>query len=211
MGPSFAGTMTKEKNMARIVDARGMPCPQPVILTRNAMQESDAVTIIVDNETAQRNVTRVVKKAGASLQTEVQEDGIHLHVTREKAPMEETDPRPVSASPGGPSVLVIPSEIMGRGDEELGGVLIRAFFHTLGEVEPLPDTIIFFNSGVKLVVEGSQVLGDIQALCERGAEVLACGTCLGHYELKDKVAVGEISNMYTIAEALLGAGKVVSL
>jgi selenium metabolism protein YedF len=211
MDPSFVGIMTKEKNMAKIVDARGMPCPQPVILTRNAMQESDAVTIIVDNETAQRNVTRVVEKVGASLQTEVREDGIHLHIAREGAPVEETHPQPVSASAGGPSVLVIPSEIMGRGDEELGGILIRGFFHTLGEVEPLPDTIIFLNSGVKLVVEGSQVLGDIQALCEQGLEILACGTCLGHYELKDKVAVGEISNMYTIAEALLGAGKVVSL
>ena len=62
-----------------------------------------------------------------------------------------------------------------------------------------------------MVVEGSQVLKDIQSLCGRGVEILACGTCLGHYELKDQVAVGEISNMYTIAEILLGAGKVVSL
>jgi selenium metabolism protein YedF len=100
---------------------------------------------------------------------------------------------------------------MGRGDEELGHILIRGFFHTLGEVEPLPDTIIFLNSGVKLVVEGSPVLGDLVALCEQGIEVLACGTCLGHYGLKEKVAVGEVSNMYTIAETMLGAGKVVSL
>ena len=106
---------------------------------------------------------------------------------------------------------MMPSETMGRGDEELGGILIRGFFHTLGEVEPLPDIIIFINGGVKLVVEGSRVLEDIQALCEQGVEILACGTCLGHYDLKERVAVGEVSNMYTIAETMLGAGKVVSL
>jgi selenium metabolism protein YedF len=197
--------------MAKAVDARGLPCPQPVILTRNAMQESGSVTTIVDNETAQQNVTRMAEKAGATVESDGREDGIYLHITREGAPTGETLPQPVIASTGGPSVLVIPSETMGQGDEELGDVLIRGFFHTLGEVEPRPDTIIFFNSGVKLVVEGSQVLRDIQALCERGTEILACGTCLGHYELKEKVAMGEVSNMYTIAEILLGAGKVVSL
>ena len=100
---------------------------------------------------------------------------------------------------------------MGRGDAELGDILIRGFFHTLGEVEPLPDTIIFFNSGVKLVVEGSSALDDLKSLAEKGIEILVCGTCLGHYELKDKIAVGEVSNMYTIAEMMLGAGKVISL
>jgi selenium metabolism protein YedF len=104
------------------------------------------------------------------------------------------------------------NEIMGRGEHaELGHILIRGFFHTLGEVEPLPDTIIFFNSEVKLVVEGSPVLEDLQGLCTRGVKVLACGTCLGYYGLKEKVAVGEVSNMYTIAETMLRAGRVVSL
>jgi selenium metabolism protein YedF len=88
---------------------------------------------------------------------------------------------------------------------------MRAFFHTLGEVEPRPDAIIFLNSGVKLAVEGSPVVPDIIDLEESGIEVLACGTCLGQFGLKDSLAVGEISNMYTIAEALLGAAKVVNL
>ena len=78
-------------------------------------------------------------------------------------------------------------------------------------VEPLPETIILFNSGVRLVVEGSPVLEDLQDLCGRGVEILACGTCLGYYELKERIAVGEVSNMYTIAEVILGVGKVVSL
>ena len=197
--------------MSKIVDARGLACPQPVILTRKALQESDAVTTIVDNETAKSNVSRMAAKQGYQVDVEEREDGIYVHLTKGEKPVEETAPQPVAVPASGPLVLTVPSEIMGRGDEELGGVLVRAFFHTLGEVEPLPQTIIFFNSGVKLVVEGSPVVEDLQALKARGIEILACGTCLKHYGLKERVAVGEVSNMYTIAETMLGAGKVVSL
>jgi len=198
--------------MAKIVDARGLPCPQPVILTRRALQEDDAVTTIVDNETAQKNVTRMAEKAGATVRAERRDDGIYLHVAGAEAPQEEAVLQARRAPAGGPLVLVVPGEFMGRGEHaELGHVLIRGFFHTLGEVEPLPDTIIFFNSGVKLVVEGSPVLEDLQDLCTRGVEVLACGTCLGYYGLKEQVAVGEVSNMYSIAETMLGAGRVVPL
>jgi len=197
--------------MSKIVDARGLACPQPVILTRKALQESDAVTTIVDNETARGNVSRMAARQGYQVKVEEREDGIYLHLTKEEKPVEAMASQPVAAPASGPLVLTVPGDIMGRGDQELGGILVRAFFHTLSEVEPLPDTIIFFNSGVKLVVEGSPVVEDLQALKAQGVEILACGTCLGHYELKDRVAVGEVSNMYTIAETLLGAGKVVSL
>jgi selenium metabolism protein YedF len=181
-------------------------------LTRNALKESGVVTTIVDNETAQQNVTRMAKKAGYDVQTEVQDDGIYLHLTNAEVPQAEAIPQPASAPARGPLVLMIPSEFMGRGEHaELGQILIRGWFHTLGEVESLPETIIFLNSGVKLTAEGSAVLEDLQDLCERGVKILACGTCLGYYNLKEKTAVGEISNMYTIAETILGAGKVISL
>jgi selenium metabolism protein YedF len=198
--------------MAKIVDARGLPCPQPVILTRRALQEDEMVTTIVDNETSQKNVTRMAEKAGATVRAERRDDGIYLHVASAEAPQEEAVRQTGRAPAGGPLVLVVPGEFMGRGEHaELGHILIRGFFHALGEVEPLPDTIIFFNSGVKLVVEGSPVLEDLQGLCTRGVDVLACGTCLGYYGLKEQVAVGEVSNMYTIAETMLRAGRVVPL
>lgn len=197
--------------MPKIVDARALPCPQPVILTRKAMTESAAVITIVDNETAQRNVTRMAEKSGATVEPEQRSDDIYLHITTEGAPEAEPVPDPTCAPAGDPLVLVIASEFMGRGEAELGHILIRGFFHTLGEVKPLPDTIIFFNSGVKLVVEDSPVIDDLVDLTERGVEILACGTCLDYHEMKDQVAVGVVSNMYTIAETMLGAGKVVTL
>jgi len=203
------------KDDIKTVDARGFACPQPVIMTRKALQEADEVLTIVDNATSQHNVTRMAEKAGYVVRVEQQGDGIYLHIAKghaaEAAPAQTAAPQQ-ALSAAGPLVLVIPSELMGRGEHaELGNVLMRSFLHTLGEIDPLPATIILLNSGVKLVVEGSPVVEDLQALCARGVEVLACGTCLGYYNLKDKVAVGQVSNMYTIAETMLRAGKVVHL
>jgi len=74
-----------------------------------------------------------------------------------------------------------------------------------------PERVILVNSGVKLVTEGSEVVDDLRVLEEQGTKIVACGTCLGYYEIKDKVAVGQISNMYEIASTLLGARKIVAL
>lgn len=198
--------------MPETVDARGLACPQPVIETRNALLEHERVEVIVDNETAQYNVTRMAEKTGCQVTATFRAEGIYLNITRSDAPGTMATPESAAVStPAGSLVVSIPSEYMGSGGAELGEVLMRGFFHTLGEVQPRPDTIIFYNSGAKLVVEGSPVLEDIRALNKAGVEILACGTCLDYYELKELLAVGEISNMYTIAELLLSAGKVVSI
>jgi len=194
--------------MTEIVDARGLSCPQPVILTRKALAAANEVTAIVDNETAKMNVSRMAAKEGCRVEVEEKADGIYLHLTKtEKAPREES----VAAPAAGPTVLFVSAWAVGRGPEELQDILIRSFLHTLNEVSPLPDTVIFINTGVKLTVEDSPALEDLQALEEQGVEVLICGTCLNYFGLTEKVAVGTVSNMYAIAEALLGAGKVVAV
>ncbi|MFW0858594.1 MAG: sulfurtransferase-like selenium metabolism protein YedF [Dehalococcoidia bacterium] len=193
--------------MALMVDARGLACPQPVILTNKAFGESDKITTIVDSEVAKENISRLAKIKGFRVEVEEKDGAIYLHLTREATEAEQPPGKAVS----GPTVLLLASDAFGRGTEELGRLLMRSFLHTLGEVSLSPDQIIFVNSGVKLVVEGSEVLDDLRALEAQGTEILACGTCLGYYEIKDKVAVGQISNMYDIASALLGAGKIVAL
>ncbi len=112
---------------------------------------------------------------------------------------------------GRPIVVALSSEHMGHGDDQLGQVLMRSFLNTLGEAEPGPDTLILFNSAVRLAVHGSSVLDELHALQTRGVQLLLCGTCLGHFDLKEKVAVGEISNMHTICETMLGAARLVNL
>jgi selenium metabolism protein YedF len=198
--------------MTKTVDARGLACPQPVIQTRKAMEQGDRVVTLVDNETARSNVSRMAEKAGWLVGVTTEAYGFSISLERGDA-VPQVEPVPVGRAEvtNGPLVLVVSSDVMGQGDGELGSILVRSFFHTLGEVEPVPQTIIFFNSGVKLACEGSRVLDDLCVLAGEGIEMLACGTCLGYYELTDKLGVGQVSNMYDIAETMLGAGKVVNL
>ncbi|MFZ5915821.1 MAG: sulfurtransferase-like selenium metabolism protein YedF [Chloroflexota bacterium] len=198
--------------MVEIIDARGLACPQPVIMTKKAMAHASAVTVIVNGPTAEANVSRMARKEGWQVTVEARDGGAHLVLSRADAAATETLPvgRVESVPAEGPLVIYISADCMGRGEDELGGVLIRAFLHTLNKVAPLPDTLIFVNTGVRLVVAGSPVLEDLEALSQQGVEILACGTCLNYLELMDQVAIGTVSNMYTIAETLLSAGKVVS-
>jgi selenium metabolism protein YedF len=192
--------------MSMIIDARGLACPQPVVLTKKALEKADDLTVIVDNATARQNVSRLAESHGLGVTVEEKGDGIYLRLTR-----------PADESLGGkallfePTVLLIASSTLGRGDDELGAVLMRTFIHTVGESEIKPHKIIFMNSGVKLVTQGSEVVDDLRDLEKESVEVLACGTCLGHFGLKDAVEVGRISNMYEITMVLMKATKVISI
>jgi selenium metabolism protein YedF len=195
-----------------MVDARGLACPQPVIQTRKAMQQADQILTLVDSETSMTNVSRMAEKAGWQVNVVTQGDEYQIELVKGDA-VPEAAPLPVGKAEvvSGALVLAVSSDIMGRGEAELGSILIRSFFHTLGEVEPLPQTIILFNTGVRLACEGSPVLDDLCAVEAKGVEVLVCGTCLGFFELADELGAGQVSNMYDIAETMLGAGKVVNL
>jgi selenium metabolism protein YedF len=197
--------------MSKTVDARHLPCPQPVILTRKALAEADEVTAVVTSETSRDNVRRMAEKAGYQVAVEEGDGEYRLSIGRGTTAAPAPEPAVEAAPAAGPLVLVVSDNKMGRGNQELGEVLVRGFFHTLGEVTPRPDMIIFFNAGVWLAIDDSLVLDDLQALELEGVEILACGTCLNYYGITDRLSVGVVSNMYDIAEAMLGAGKVVNL
>ncbi len=202
--------------MKQTVDARGLACPQPVVLTLKAIAAASEVTTIVDNRAAVENVTRLAHSKGCSVQATEKDDGTYLVITRagEAAAAPVTEHVVVCSTATGaarPLLVFVPSDCFGRGPAELGERLMGAFFHALLEVEPKPDMIIFMNQGVQLAVEGSRVLDDLRALAAQGVEILACGACLGYFELTERLAVGRVSNMYDIATALLGAGRVVEL
>ena len=110
------------------------------------------------------------------------------------------------------TVIFIGSDIIGRGENiELGKLLMQSFLNTTISLPNRPETLLFMNNGVKLVAEDSHVLGELKQLAEVGVELLACGTCLSRLGLSDKVAVGQVSNMFTIADTMTRAAKVISL
>ena len=195
------------RQMTRTVDARGLACPKPVLLTSEALEEADRVITIVDNEAARQNVSRLAQSRGCTVTVEQKGDGIYLTLAKREAQKAGEE---LSAASG--VVLFIASDILGRGDNvELGSLLMHSFLNTVAALTTRPESIIFMNNGVKLVTEGSTVLGEIKQLEGQGIEILACGTCLSRLELMDKIAVGQVSNMYTLADTLLKAKKVVAL
>jgi selenium metabolism protein YedF len=192
--------------MSKKIDARGLACPQPVVLTKKALEESDqgSVEVTVDNEAAVENVSRMAKNTGCTV--DVKKDGNSYIVKIEKGKKlkkEETAKDTLS--------IFIGSGVLGRGDDSLGKILIRAFFPTLLESKPRPNTLIFMNSGVKLTVEGSEVLDSLKEIEKEGIEILICGTCLDFFNIKGRIKVGKISNMFEIVNTMLSSDKIVTI
>lgn len=193
--------------MAKLVDARNLSCPQPVMLTMKALEEADEVTIVVDNEAAHENVARLGKSQGCEVNIEQRNDGIYLTLKKAEVELDKKEPQAATRT-----VLFLGSDVVGRGDDyQLGSLLMQKFLHTLGGLTSRPETIVLINTGVKLVTEDSLVAGELRQLESQGIEILACGTCLSRFQLTDKVAVGRISDMYTIANTMLKAEKIISL
>ena len=174
----------------KIVNARGLTCPQPVVLAKQAIETNEQVKVIVDDETALENVKRLGSKQGCDVQVEKKNDGTYeINLTRKAGTNEESVALCGEASAAsGPFVLVISADTMGRGNDELGYVLIRAFLHTVCLQKEKPDVMIFYNTGVNLTVQGSEVLEDLKQLESEGVQLLVCGTCLNYFEIKDKLA-----------------------
>lgn len=200
--------------MKRTVDARGLACPRPVIETRKALRTMSAgrLEVIVDNEIALQNLEKMAKQLGLAYETETVQDDHHLMVIAaaggiEKVP--EATEAPPKRESGGEAVVVLSSQFMGTGDPVLGQLLMKSFVYALTELDKPPARIVLYNGGVKLAVTGSDSLPDLQKLAKQGTEIFCCGTCLDYYRLTDELGVGHVSNMYEIAEILLGADRLI--
>ena len=199
------------------VDAVGQQCPIPVVkATRalNEMTEPGLLEVLVDNEIAVQNLQRMASGHHLAAKAEKLGEGrfaVTMEVTdpsASAAPLEEPE---LSCAPDarGDFLVAVDTDVMGRGSDELGRTLMKGFLFAVGQLPVLPKTILFYNGGAHLTVEGSASLEDLKNMEAQGVEILTCGTCLNHYGLTEKLAVGGVTNMYTIVEKLAGAGKVV--
>ncbi len=195
------------------IDARGKACPQPVVLALHALtelEEGEALEVWVDNDAAVENLRRMAAQKGRAASVKQESDFWRVFIGEgsEVSGQPETGCCTVM---GGDTVVAVSSDTMGRGSEELGRTLMKGFLYALAQLETPPRTLLFFNGGAKITVEGSQSLEDLRELERRGTEILTCGTCLDYYGLKEKLAVGSITNMYRIAEILTQADRLVNL
>lgn len=198
--------------MDLVIDAMGEACPLPVVKAKQGLSTIDegAVVVHVDNETATHNLENLAKSLKCDIAVEQVADAeYHVSITKTADSVAAQQLEVVACGPAGPKVVVVSSQFMGEGDDVLGGNLMKAFVFSLTQMDTLPDTVLFYNGGAHLTVEGSPVLDDLKALAAAGVEILTCGTCLKHYGLEDKLAVGEVTNMYVIVEKQLSADVVV--
>ena len=202
------------------VDAMGDQCPIPVIKTKKALKEiteTNLVEVHVDNEIAVQNLSKMAKQKNLEYKCEKLEEQhyiIKINAEAEgvsiqqKAPA-ENDKEICYPDRKSNTVVVLSSNQMGNGSEELGQILMKGFIFALTELDELPSTVLLYNSGVKLSTEGSNSIEDLKTLQAQGVEILSCGTCLNYYDLTEKLQVGDVTNMYFILEKMAQADKII--
>lgn len=196
--------------MKQLIDCRGLNCPMPVINTKKYFDtiELGVAEVIVDNEIAKNNIVKFANTNALEVSF-IEEDG-NFKLTLIKGEAALTLEENITDK-NEKFTVVIGQDKLGNGDDALGEILIKGYIFALSEADVIPTDILFFNSGVKLAVEGSVVLDSLKALEEKNVRIQVCGTCLDFYNLKDKLAIGEISNMYSIVETMNSSDKVVNI
>jgi selenium metabolism protein YedF len=188
-----------------VLDLRGKRCPVPVVETKKVIDRGNVneITVVVDDDAARENVKRFLQSQGYDVSAEPREGATYLRGS--KTVGEEKGLKGKSKR----IAVFISSETVGRGDDELGAILMKSFLYTLKEFDPAPWRIIFINGGVKLAAQGSPHLDLLNEIATRGTEILSCGTCLDFFRLKEKLGAGRITNMYDIIASLAEASVVI--
>ena len=202
--------------MEKIIDCKGMACPLPVVNAKKAAEElntGDMLTVLVDNEIAVQNLTRLAEHKGFGVSAEKRaEKEYAVIMTISGAVTEETKEETVACvmdSRRKGMLVVLSGSEMGTGDPKLGKNLMKAFVFALTKQDQLPDTILCYNTGASLTCEGADTLEDLKLLESEGVTILTCGTCLDFYGLKEKLAVGGVTNMYDIVERMERAAQII--
>lgn len=201
--------------MEKTIDCRGMACPLPVVNAKKAAEElhpQDVLTVLVDNEVAVQNLQRFASHQGyvsAGEKKAEKEYAVVITITGgEEAPRQEEIACQRDAREKG-LLVVLSANTMGTGDPKLGTALMKAFVFALTKQDQLPETVLCYNTGAYLTCEGSDLLEDLKLLESEGVTILTCGTCLDFYGIREKLAVGGITNMYEIVERMEAAGRII--
>lgn len=194
----------------KTIDCRNMPCPAPVITAKKALESSlsEEIELLVDEGAARENVTRFAVARGCSVEEKQLDKGFSLWITKGA---DTVLPLKAVVTLSGETVILITSDRLGDGPEELGKLLMKNFIITLLELPVPPDTLIFLNSGIHLTTEGSELLEPLKKLENAGVTILSCGLCLDFFHKKEKLGAGTVTNMVTTGESLLSARSVIKL
>jgi selenium metabolism protein YedF len=195
------------------IDARGLDCPAPVLQTKAAIQEEslNGVRVVVDNAASQQNVQRFLESQG--FQTALEHVGTDYVVIGNCDSISSVQSQPAKQFQGDATKIMVmcATDRFGFGDDVLGAKLMVNFLRTLKEMGDELWRIVFVNNGVKLTIDGSEVLDDLKAYESAGLKILVCGTCLDHFNILEKKRVGETTNMLDIVTSMQLADRVINI
>jgi selenium metabolism protein YedF len=207
------------------LDMKGQPCPIPVVRAKEVLagQGAGGVIVLVDNIVAVQNLEKMAKGTGCGFS--YTEDGglyrvvvvkgangvtgggeqvdMSLNTRLETSGYSEREYRG--------TVVLITADSMGRGADELGRILIKGFIFSLTQLNPLPEAVMFLNSGARLTTEGANTIPDLKTLEDKGTGIFTCGTCANFYKLTEYLAVGSIVDMMNIVTRLSKASNVITI
>ena len=195
------------------IDARGLACPAPVLQTKKAIEENslNSIRVRVDNEAAKQNVSRFLTSQGFGVSVQETESGFYVTGNRENTPEPEGQATERVDDEHQKIMVMVASDCMGHGDDELGSKLMVSFLKTLKEMGKDLWRLVFVNNGVKLTVADAEVLPVLKEYEQEGLCILVCGTCLTHFELLEQKQVGQTTNMLDIVTAMQLADKVINI
>ncbi|MEG2140682.1 MAG: sulfurtransferase-like selenium metabolism protein YedF [Bilophila sp.] len=206
------------------INCQNLPCPQPVMKLLALLKSSRPadLEVIVDNQAGFENVSRFLCSKGYTVDHQEKDALWYINAHTEDAgavPTASTnDKEEAEALPSSSFVpevedlrtlVLIHSPVFGSGDDELGGKLMKNFLTTLPEMGTALWRIVLLNGGVTLAAQGSPVLELLQNLEKSGVSILVCGTCLEHFGLLSKKAVGETTNMLDVVTSMQLAYKII--
>jgi selenium metabolism protein YedF len=167
--------------------------------------------VVVDNAASQQNVQRFLESQGFQTALEQVASDFVIIGNCDAMPAARPQPAPAPSSEARKIMVMCATDRIGFGDDMLGLKLMVNFLRTLKEMGDELWRLVFVNNGVKLTIEGSEVLGDLQDYETEGLRILVCGTCLDHFDLLEKKQVGETTNMLDIVTAMQLADQVISI
>lgn len=199
----------------KTIDCKGMICPMPLIETRKAIRESslgDDLQVVVDNETSFNNVSHFLNDNGYVFNYTKEGNTYIISFKVNKIEPKKDEAKPIienKVSKSQNHIIVLNSNKMGIGDDDLGKLLIKGYLNTIDQLDVLPLEIICYNSGVTLAEKGTDSAQTLKKIENQGVKITLCGTCVDFFGLKEKLEVGTISNMLYIAGKLSSGIQIV--
>ena len=192
----------------KFLDMTGKPCPIPVIEAKKAIRAAvpgDVLSVLVDNDIARQNLQKMAKGLGHECKHEIRDDG-NIQVD-----VKVSDGCRIINGDVSGLVVAVGRDCMGGASEDLGKSLMKSFIFSLTELDTPPEHVLFYNGGVLLATEGAATLDDLAVLAEKGSQISSCGACLNYFKLTDKLALGQVTNMYAIVSTMAQADRLINL